>query len=316
MVKVGEVQEEEVVQSWPAAESPLEMVFSPVARLWELITHYRDHIIYIVLALISVGSSIYLGVTVASVHAASLTLGFWVVMLFSYFMANLSQYLTFGTIFEFLHGEKNPHTRAARRKQMRKEILIGIKSIAIISLFLSVWLRWVAPHTYFYGYYETHAFTWKMGVLGFFAYFVIADIWFYWSHRVLHTRWFFRRVHHVHHQFYNPTGFAQIAVHWLEAIIHGPCVYLIPSLFFPVQEGLLVSVGYMTGIYAIAAHDGKILDLNRHYLHHSHRATKQGKREVSGVNYGIFWGFWDYIMGTRYHPATTTLWGKPEQKKK
>lgn len=49
--------------------------------------------------------------------------------------------------------------------------------------------------------------------------------------------------------------------------------------------------GYLTGIYALLAHDGRILDLNDHIKHHYYKSC----------NYGLYWGFWDYIMDTRYN---------------
>lgn len=289
--------------------SNLQIIFCTFFNLISLIKNYKKEIIYVMLGIISIISSIYLGLKVSSISHDEMSLPIWFLMMLSYFVANAAQYLIFGSIFEYFHKEEDGRSREARRKQMKKEILLGIKAIAIISIFISIWIRFVMPYTPFFKYYETHEFTWELAILGFFAYFIIADIWFYWTHRMLHQRWFFKRVHCVHHQFSNPTPFAQIAVHWLEAIIHGPCVYLVPSLFFPVHPGLLASVGYMTGIYAIAAHDGKILDLNKHFLHHSHRSNTLKKHEVMGVNYGIFWGFWDYIAGTRFNSKTSVPWG-------
>ena len=56
---------------------------------------------------------------------------------------------------------------------------------------------------------------------------------------------------------------------------------------------LLISVlGMLTSIYALCAHDARALDLNDHVKHHHYRTC----------NYGLYWGVWDYVFGTRYHP--------------
>jgi len=54
---------------------------------------------------------------------------------------------------------------------------------------------------------------------------------------------------------------------------------------------LLISVlGYLTSIYALLAHDGRSLDLNDHTKHHFYR----------NCNFALYWGFWDFVFGTRY----------------
>ena len=43
------------------------------------------------------------------------------------------------------------------------------------------------------------------------------DVYFYWTHRLLHQRWLFRRVHGVHHRSRNPSPWAAYAFHPVEA---------------------------------------------------------------------------------------------------
>jgi len=40
----------------------------------------------------------------------------------------------------------------------------------------------------------------------------------------------------------------------------------------------------------VIGHDGRALDLNDHMRHHQYRTC----------NFALYWGFWDYVFGTRY----------------
>jgi hypothetical protein len=53
---------------------------------------------------------------------------------------------------------------------------------------------------------------------------------------------------------------------------------------------VMSAIGFLTSIYALLAHDARTLDLNSHIKHHHYRTC----------NYALYWGFWDYVFGTRY----------------
>ena len=64
------------------------------------------------------------------------------------------------------------------------------------------------------------------------------------------------------------------------------------SLFYPMHPVCLGFFGFLSSVFAIAAHDGQKWDLNDHYKHHTHVK----------VNFALYWGFWDILCGTRYNP--------------
>ena len=47
---------------------------------------------------------------------------------------------------------------------------------------------------------------------------LIEDFLFYWSHRILHTPWMYKRVHKKHHEFDHPVAFMSHYAHWFEYI--------------------------------------------------------------------------------------------------
>ena len=44
-------------------------------------------------------------------------------------------------------------------------------------------------------------------------YMFLFDSWFYFTHIFLHLDWWMEKVHKYHHSFYEPSAFAQDAVH-------------------------------------------------------------------------------------------------------
>jgi len=127
------------------------------------------------------------------------------------------------------------------------------------------------------------------------------DTWFYWSHRWLHDFDFlWHNVHYIHHQFKEPSCFAQFAVHPIEAALQGPVGHYMGALFFPFHPAVHSVFGFLGSAWAIAAHDGRGGDFNSHYFHHS-----KGRGRFIYFNLGYLTPFWDMYCGTRWsenHP--------------
>ena len=65
---------------------------------------------------------------------------------------------------------------------------------------------------------------------------VVEDAWHYFAHRSLHTRWGYKKIHHIHHHYTTPFGPAANYAHPLETIFTGfgtvlPVILLRPHLF-------------------------------------------------------------------------------------
>ena len=131
------------------------------------------------------------------------------------------------------------------------------------------------------------------------------DTWIYWQHRLLHTRWLYRHVHAVHHTT-NPTAFASLARHPVEAFIE-QIYYILFILFVPVHpaaigavfmlffaNGVIAHLGYEFYPRAFTRHSllGWVSTSTYHNMHHS----------LAGCNYGNAFNCWDRLMGTS-HPA-------------
>jgi len=127
---------------------------------------------------------------------------------------------------------------------------------------------------------------------------LVQDTIFYWSHRLLHQPFFYKRIHKQHHQFYTPVGISSEYAHPVEdflnqaAFIAGP--FIMGSHIFTLYMWLLLRLWE-----TVDAHSGYALPFplspfslfgvaEQHDYHHS---------QNKGC-FGSFFGLWDWICGT------------------
>ncbi len=121
--------------------------------------------------------------------------------------------------------------------------------------------------------------------------YVTTDFFFYWAHRMLHTPFFYQRVHKQHHQFRVSIGFACEYAHPFELVvgnvlpvIAGPVLFKMPFFVFVVWLTVAIlgtSWGHSGFMFPIA------LTRGHHDFHHSHNVGNFGSMP-----------YWDYFMGT------------------
>ena len=128
------------------------------------------------------------------------------------------------------------------------------------------------------------------------------DFYFYWTHRLLHTPWLFRRVHGVHHRSRNPSPWAAFSFHPLEALLNSMVVPL-TLLAVPLNEYVVLAFAIhqvVRNAHGHAAVESLPRGFARHWLggrfvttthHHLHHETGRG-------NYGLWFTWWDRWCGT------------------
>ena len=133
-------------------------------------------------------------------------------------------------------------------------------------------------------------------------YLFLHDAWFYWTHRLMHRPWLFRRAHAVHHASRPPTAWAAMSFHPFEAV-SGAIV--IPALVFliPIHYAALLVVLTVMTFMAVTNHMGWeifprwlvrgplgrwLITASHHELHHRQYRC----------NYGLYFRFWDRLCGT------------------
>lgn len=134
---------------------------------------------------------------------------------------------------------------------------------------------------------------------------VAHDAWFYWTHRLIHDRRLFRTFHRRHHRSNNPSPFTAYSFDLGEAAINALFVplwvLLVPTTWgavglFMLHQIVRNTIGHSGYELFPARRDGRpllswITTVTHHDLHHAQ----------AGYNYGLYFTFWDKVMGTE-HP--------------
>lgn len=134
---------------------------------------------------------------------------------------------------------------------------------------------------------------------------IIHDTWFYWMHWLMHHAKVLWKVHRVHHKSHNPTPWAALSFHPIEAILE---IGFLPVavMWIPLHPATIIAFSIWALLFNVLGHLGfEILPKGsiRHPLfrwfntptHHNlhHQKAK--------CNYGLYFNFWDTLMKTN-HP--------------
>jgi len=188
-----------------------------------------------------------------------------------------------------------------RAADIRHEIVYSASTVVVFAG-LDVFLMGMvlSKHAVIYARPMAHGLAWLLLSLP--ALLLWQDFYFYWTHRLLHTRWLFRHVHAVHHRSRNPSPWAAYAFHPAEALNN--CIMLIVALaVVPVHEVVLAIFVFHQIIRNTHGHAavetmprgfarhpiwGRFTTTTHHHLHH----------ETAHGNYGLWFTWWDRICRT------------------
>lgn len=187
------------------------------------------------------------------------------------------------------------------QKQIRHELLFSFSTIFIFSIIgIVAYLLYINGCTTLYtniSQYGQGYFFLSLVVMIF-----IHDAYFYWTHRLLHTRWFFKKIHTVHHRSANPTPLAAYSFHPIEALIESLIVFPFITIL-PVHVFAFLLFTFLVLVLNVIGHigfefiprklrnslPGKYLTSSTHHnLHH----------QKSNKNFGYYFTFWDKLMKT------------------
>ncbi|MBS1604534.1 MAG: sterol desaturase family protein [Bacteroidetes bacterium] len=234
---------------------------------------------------------------------------FWQVMLSvggRYFVFAGLAYLVFyvGKNRRWLHLKIQP--KDPKKKVVREEFLYSLLTIVIFSVV--IWWLVFSPfkvHTRVYDKVDQYGMAWFWASI--FVCIVMHDTYFYWTHRLMHWKAVFRFAHHIHHKSHNPTPLASYAFHPVEALVE---VGIVPVIVFtiPVHGYAFAIFGLYMIIMNVIGHLGFEVFTRRfmesrwlkYFLNSSTHHNMHHK--YSKCNYGLYFNFWDRIMGTN-HPA-------------
>jgi sterol desaturase/sphingolipid hydroxylase (fatty acid hydroxylase superfamily) len=181
-----------------------------------------------------------------------------------------------------------------------REVLLGQPIFGVLSYFI-VWPLWTAMGGSMSAPFSAWTFLWHFAVFVF-----VNDTLFYFSHRALHTRWLYKKVHVRHHRFRFVRGLVAEYAHPVEdfanfvAFVAGPILLGSPFPIFAAWVGLRM-------LETVDAHSGYAFTpwAKRHAFHHMYAAR--------GC-YGSFAGLWDRVLGTEKQFHEWNAQGSPVPK--
>ena len=153
-------------------------------------------------------------------------------------------------------------------------------------------------------YMDFDEFGWGWAIASLLMVTVWHETWFYWMHRLVHRKPWFKLIHLTHHRSTNPSPFAAYAFNGYEAFLEAIYLPLFVLLVPMHPMVILVHVGYAM-IMNIWWHSGYevfpsgwtrgrftrwINTSTHHNMHHSH---------FNG-NFSLYFNFWDRICGTNF----------------
>ncbi|TDD96986.1 sterol desaturase family protein [Flavobacterium cellulosilyticum] len=202
--------------------------------------------------------------------------------------------------------EKNPTPI-----QIKKEFFYSMLSLLIYSATSGLVLYWYKLGvTKIYFDINEYGITYLIGSV--FIMVVIHDTYFYWTHKLMHSYKWFYRFHKIHHSSHQPTPWAAFAFHPVEAFIS---LGIIPLIIFiiPTHPIALILFLIIMTIYNVLIHLGYEIFAKKSVLHFIGKWKNTTRdhdlhHEIGGrFNYGLYFSFWDRIMGTYLEKQTTSF---------
>ena len=160
-------------------------------------------------------------------------------------------------------------------------------------------------------YSDIHAHSWGYFAFSILAFIVAHDFYFYWTHRFMHWKKIYPYVHKIHHLSHDPTPWAAYAFHPLEAVIQAG-IFPIMIFILPVHPLAVLVWGLYQTFLNVMGHSGfeffpsgftsgKISKWHNTSTHHNmHHKYATG-------NYGLYFNFWDRVMGTNHAKYNETF---------
>ena len=183
---------------------------------------------------------------------------------------------------------------------MRREIAYSALSVVVFAL-VGWGLDGLVQAGYTQLFEKISGWGWLYLPLALSLAFLLHDAYFYWSHRLMHWGWLYRVAHCWHHRFHTPTPFTAFAFHPIEAVIQILIVPLV-AVLIPMPTGMLVFFTSFLLLMSVYGHLGFELRANKAAAlrifntaihHHQHH-------QYVRFNFGIYFNFWDRVMGTNH----------------
>lgn len=201
-------------------------------------------------------------------------------------------------------------------RDMRRDLALTTQTLVIFSL-MTLFVRYAHEHGWARLYFDIQDYGWAYFLFSIVLSLVLHDAYFYWTHRLFHTKWLMRHVHAVHHRARNPSPWSSFAFHPLEATVQYGIVPLL-VLLMPLHPMAIIVFALLMAVITVIGHIGYELyppGTTRHPVWGMLNTSTHHNMHHNFVhfNFGLYFNLWDRLMGTnhpRYHDTFDAL--RPE----
>ncbi|MEI3855651.1 MULTISPECIES: sterol desaturase family protein [unclassified Ensifer] len=197
-------------------------------------------------------------------------------------------------------NDRNPERRIqkGRRGEKRKAIEIRQSMASILVTCTSVAIGLFAQHQG-WTFFSPWDFSWWTAVPLFLLCMVLFDAWFYFAHRLLHTKAFYK-YHLLHHRSVAPTVWSNDSIGLVDTalsqgyyavitfLVPFPPIILLAHRLFDQINGTFGHAGFEYFASRTARYPWPMLCTTYHDQHHAEFK----------YNYANYFSFWDRVMGT------------------
>lgn len=181
-------------------------------------------------------------------------------------------------------------------KMQRKAMRLASFNLALAGLLsghfvYALMAGWTAPAIYF----DVAEYGWAWTIGGAAVLFVLIDAAAYYVHRLMHTKWLYRRVHHIHHKWGSPSPWVVTALHPLEMLLLQAATF-VPLFIIPFHAGAVIVVFIYVLVFNIIDHSG--VRLTSIWPWQGPSAYHDDHHVHFHVNFGQHLTFFDRVHGT------------------
>jgi lathosterol oxidase len=237
-------------------------------------------------------------------------IAFFGIILVRYFLVAGGTYLFFYSPLSPSFTDRNPRNQSPSWHSIQRDIYLSVLSTGVFALAAALIMsEYSWGITRLYSHYQQYG-VWYVG-FSYGAVLILQDTYFYFTHRLFHHPRLFRWFHQGHHRSRYPTPWTSFAFDPLEAIVQS--LFLIGVVFIiPLHFVTLLAVLTTMTAWAVLNHlglDRLPLSFPHHWLgrwligpaHHSIHHLKYT------VHYGLYFTFWDTLLGTHDPSYSRTL---------
>lgn len=227
----------------------------------------------------------------------------WLIITVRYFFFGIFFWYFFYRSSIFRFTERSLFKSPADAKQQIYEIQYSLLSTLIFTVVgWGLYFLWQSGWTQIEEWKAPQGGQWAWLLLQAAVLIFLHDTYFYWTHRLLHRKAWFKAVHFVHHVSKKTSPWSSFSFHPIESVMNA---LILPILFMVVPVHPYVVLWHLSlmTLTGVTNHLGIEIMPNLFFKWQGHRhwvtAINHGHHHLQyHYNFGLFLTFWDHMMGT------------------